>query len=254
MRGYAIAFWIVFVGLIAFNGAQLTKAQLVNPGGGGSGGAVTIADGADVAQGTTTDTACATDIGTCTDLALTKRTNQRLTTINTTLGTPLQAGGNVVVISSALPTGVSTSANQTTWQGATGSAPPANVVALGANASGATGGLLRGLIACDSSIVYDASTNGSTELIALTSGRTIYICGHTLFAGGTVGVKLTYGTGTACATGKTGVTPKYPLTAQVGLVENSPFWNGIKTASANALCLETDAGIAVQALIKYTIL
>lgn len=97
---------------------------------GGGGGAVTIADGADVALGTTTDlawsgsgsgtvvattkfigmntlsaanalgstgdTACATDNGTCTLEALIKRSNQRLSTINTTLGTPFQTGGTVI--------------------------------------------------------------------------------------------------------------------------------------------------------------
>lgn len=47
--------------------------------GGGGGGAVTIADGADAAEGTTTDAACATDNGTCTVIALLKRNNQRLT-------------------------------------------------------------------------------------------------------------------------------------------------------------------------------
>jgi hypothetical protein len=45
--------------------------------------------------GTTADTACATDNGTCSLAALSKRGNQRLTTINTTLGSPLQAGCNV---------------------------------------------------------------------------------------------------------------------------------------------------------------
>lgn len=39
------------------------------------------------------DAACATDNGTCTLAALVKRLNQRVTTINTTLGTPFQAGG-----------------------------------------------------------------------------------------------------------------------------------------------------------------
>lgn len=63
--------------------------------GGGGGGAVTVADGADVALGTTTDAACATDNGTCTLEALTKRNNQRLTTVNTTLGSPFQAGGSI---------------------------------------------------------------------------------------------------------------------------------------------------------------
>lgn len=57
--------------------------------------AVTIADGADVTQGTTTDAACATDNGTCTVEAVLKRIAQRVTSLITALGTPFQAGGSI---------------------------------------------------------------------------------------------------------------------------------------------------------------
>lgn len=85
-------------------------------GGGGSsggGGAVTIADGADVAQGTTTDAACATDNGTCTEVALIKRNNQRLTTLNTTLGSPFQAGGSIGNTTFAATQGTAANLNAT---------------------------------------------------------------------------------------------------------------------------------------------
>lgn len=134
---------------------------------------------------------------------------------------------------------------------ATGAAPPSKAIYLGANTSGATGGLLQGLIQCDSTAIYDASTNGSTELVALTSGRTIYVCGYTIMAGGTVNVKLIYGTGTACATGSNNMTPAYQLTAQAGVSDQSPFSRGLKTASANALCINTSAGVAAQAIVYY---
>lgn len=139
-------------------------------------------------------------------------------------------------------------------QGATGAAPPSGAVQIGANASGATGGLMAGLIQCDSTAIYDASTSGSTELKALTSGRTIYVCGYSIVSGGTVNVKLIYGTGTACATGSNNMTPAYQLTAQVGIVDGAPFSRGLKTASANALCLNTSAGVAVQAIVYYAVI
>lgn len=153
-----------------------------------------------------------------------------------------------------IPTGWPTAANQTAWQSATGAAPPANAAYLGANGSGATGGLLAGLKQCDATAIYDASTSGSTELVALTSGRTIHVCGYSILSGGTVNVKLIYGTGTACATGSNNMTPAYQLTAQVGLVDGSPFARGLKTASANALCINTSAGIAVQAIVYYSVI
>jgi hypothetical protein len=110
------------------------------------------------------------------------------------------------------------------------------------------------MIQCDKSAVYDASTNGSTELQALTSGRSIYVCGYSLSTSGTVNVKLIYGTGTACATGTASLTPAYQGVAQWGIVDGSPFFRGMKTASANALCINTSAGVAVQAVVYYAIL
>lgn len=136
----------------------------------------------------------------------------------------------------------------------TATIPPSVATYIGANASGGTGGLLAGMIQCDSTAIYDASTSGSTELKALTSGRSIYICGYSIIAGGTVNVKLIYGTGTACATGSNNMTPAFQLTAQAGLVDGSPFYRGLKTASANALCINTSAGIAVQAIVYYSVI
>lgn len=51
------------------------------------------------ALGAPADSACASDNGTCAVIALLKRTAQRLTTVISTLGSPLQAGGNVAVTS-----------------------------------------------------------------------------------------------------------------------------------------------------------
>jgi hypothetical protein len=47
------------------------------------------------------------------------------------------------------------------------------------------------------------------------------------------------------------MTPAWQLTTQVGLVDGSPFSRGLKTASANALCINTSAGIATQAIVYY---
>lgn len=77
------------------------------PSSAGGSSAVTVADGADATQGTTTDAACATDNGTCTVEALLKRENQRLTSLLTAVGAPYQANGAL-----PLPTGAATSALQ----------------------------------------------------------------------------------------------------------------------------------------------
>lgn len=102
---------------------------------------------------------------------------------------------------------------------------------------------------CSRAVIYDASTNGATQLVA--AGNTIYICGYTFFAGGTVSVDLIYGTGTNCGTGTTKITPAYQLTTQTGIVDPSPFFRGMDVPSSNALCINTNAAVAVQAIVYY---
>jgi len=106
-------------------------------------------------------------------------------------------------------------------------------------------------IGCDKSVVYDASTSGSTQLVALVSGKVIYVCGYNIFSAGTANVKLTYGTGTACATGTTSLTPAYQLIAQTGISYGNGEGNVAITAASNALCINSTAAVAVQALITY---
>lgn len=106
-------------------------------------------------------------------------------------------------------------------------------------------------IMCTSRVVYDASTNGATELVPLAAGKQIYVCGYNILAAGTATVALKYGTGTACATNGVNLTPAYSLTTQVGVADSSPFFRGLVTPAGNALCLVTSAGVAVQAVVFY---
>lgn len=111
---------------------------------------------------------------------------------------------------------------------------------------------LTGMTACTASAVYDASTNGATQLVALAAGKTIYVCGYTLFSGGVANVSLVYGTGANCVTGQTAMTPAFQLGSQVGVDDASSYYRGMATAAGNALCIKTSAGVAVQALVFYT--
>ena len=124
----------------------------------------------------------------------------------------------------------------------------------GLNSSGALAGYLN----CDNTAIYDASTNGATQLVALTSGKTIYVCGYqfSTSSSSAVSVSLVYGTGSNCATGQTKITPAYPLqaassTGPIGLVIMTPGFTGLKTAASNALCINTNAAVSVQAIVWY---
>src|SRR6185437_13159894 len=88
---------------------------------------------------------------------------------------------------------------------ADGAAAAANDVQTGGKGSGDTKAFLN----CDGYAFYDASTNGATQLVALSAGKTIFVCGYTFTSSSTTAntVKLVYGTGTNCATGQTAMTP-----------------------------------------------
>ena len=117
-------------------------------------------------------------------------------------------------------------------------------------------GTLTGLpahaqIGCNQTLVYDAATNGSTELLVGVATKQIYICGFSLWAGGTATVKLVKGTGTACATNEVAITPAYSLVTQTGFTDSSPVWRGLRVEGASNLCIKTSAGVAVQAQVYY---
>jgi hypothetical protein len=136
-------------------------------------------------------------------------------------------------------------------QGATGSAVPSGAQYIGAN----QGGNLTGLIGCASKATYDASTNGLTQLVAASGSTTIYVCGYVIkvaTGGSAVNVALKSGdTGGSCANSAV-MTPAYEFGAGEGVAEQSSFYRGLSTPSSKALCLSTNAGVAVQAVVYYT--
>jgi hypothetical protein len=98
-------------------------------------------------------------------------------------------------------------------------------------------------------VAVSVSASGNTQLVALTSGQTIYVCDIVLVARGAVEAQFIYGTGTACATGETDMSGPMSLIANTGFT-NSPLGR-FKTAAANALCLELSAAVQVDGYITY---
>jgi hypothetical protein len=104
-------------------------------------------------------------------------------------------------------------------------------------------------VPCSAAAIYDASTNGSTQLVTANETGGIQVCGYILFGGGTANVKLIYGTGTACATGTVNLTPAFALVAQAQVNDTSPFFRGLYVPPGNNLCINTSAGVAIQAVV-----
>jgi hypothetical protein len=221
VRGVTAASGAIAAGAIA-SGAVAAGAYTTGALATGSG-----VDGWDAAEGTKADSACGTDSGTCSLIALSKKIAANITT----LVSSLQGTGTI------------------------GSAPPSTGSFTAGSGSGATGGLLAGLKMCDLHAKYDASDNGSITLVTGVSGRKVYICGYIMAVGGTAtNLKLREGSDANCVTSAADLTPAYQLTANQSIGANSAFWNGL-AVSTNAyfVCINASAGNAHQAELWYTI-
>lgn len=109
------------------------------------------------------------------------------------------------------------------------------------------------MFGCNQSAQYDASTNGATRLVPAATNKQIYVCGWNFNSAGTVNVNLEYGTGGTCGTGTVNITPAFQFTAQTGNTDHLPVYTGIKPVPLlNDLCINTSAGVAVQAIVYYT--
>lgn len=97
--------------------------------------------------------------------------------------------------------------------------------------------------------ISQTALNGNAELVALTASQVIYVCGYDWVTSAAVSIRLVYGTGSACATGETGLTGAAPFAANSGIVKEP---HGVmKTASANALCIETSGAANVMGSLQY---
>ena len=131
---------------------------------------------------------------------------------------------------------------------ATGSAAPATASYMAGNSSGN----LAGIVACDSSALIVVSTATTSQIIALASGKSIYVCALAINGGGTTTAKLVYGTGTNCATGQTNLTPAFSLALATTVSLGGGMGYVTKTPSGNALCVTNSAAVAANVLVAYT--
>lgn len=215
--------------------------------------------------------ACTTDTASCNLNQYVQRLAQRLSTINTTLGTPLQAGGSLAAnqstnesqingVAPLMNNGASGTGSQrinvandntaiANWgQGAAGSAAPSGAQYAGANSSGN----LTGIIQADNSVAINISTGTTTTLVALSAGKKIYVTSFDVIAGGTGNITFVYGTGASCGTGTTSLTGAYNLTAQTGIAKGNGLGPVLVIPASNALCAITTASVQMSGGLSYT--
>ncbi len=161
---------------------------------------------------------------------------------------PLPAGTNSIGAVVATQTTAANLNVRDDSNGATGAAVPARAIYIAGNGTGN----LTGLRLCDTSVAINTAAAGSTQLVALTAGQTIYVCGYNFMAAGAVNVDLRYGTGTNCATAPVSLTGPYNLVAQTGVSYGNGAGVVVQTAAANALCVNLSAAVQVSGVVSYT--
>lgn len=166
-------------------------------------------------------------------------------------------GVNADVLSSALPTGAATAANQEVTaagtsatsaqavQGVTGGVP---LPSYGAN----VGGSLTGIIQAGASAPINISTATTTQLVAAVAGKAIYVTAWDVIAAGTGNITLEYGTGSNCGAGATPLTGAYGLAAQFGIAKGNGLGPVLVVPAGNALCALTSAAVQMSGSVSYT--
>ena len=142
----------------------------------------------------------------------------------------------------------------TNMSAATAAAPPSKAIYLGANASGATGGQMRGLINCDNHVFKHITTATDTLAVQGVASQTIYVCGWRSRAAG-VATWYLENTGSAnanCSSTNTQITGVATEAANTGEVNNNPIWGGLKNTSGNGLCINSTGTGGVDVDIWYT--
>jgi hypothetical protein len=121
-------------------------------------------------------------------------------------------------------------------------------VRVAANSSGATADLIQ----ADKSVPINISTPTTTQLVALSSGKAIYVTSWDVIAAGTGNITLEYSPVSNCVTGATPLTGPYSLTAQAGIAKGTGLAPVLVVPASNALCALTTAAVQMSGSVSYT--
>jgi hypothetical protein len=136
---------------------------------------------------------------------------------------------------------------------ASGAAPSGNPIQVVGLGSGATGGLLYPITACDSSAVVTVSAAATTQVVALTSGRSVRVCSFSISISLAGTAQWVTGTGSNCGSAPTAnLTGAYSIATGGTAAQGSGQGELFKTPAGNALCLAAVTG-NVSGVVTYAV-
>lgn len=107
------------------------------------------------------------------------------------------------------------------------------------------------LVQATASVPITIATGATTQIVALSAGKSIYVTGWNVVSAGTANFSLVYGTGTNCGTGTTSLTGVYPLTAQSGLTFGGGLGPVLVTPAGQALCEVDSTTVQMSGSVAY---
>ena len=102
-----------------------------------------------------------------------------------------------------------------------------------------------------STVSIAISTATTTQLVALATGKAIYVCGFTATVGASSTIQFEYGTGSACGNGTTALTGVFtPATAAV--LSLTGEGTKITAPASNALCAVSTGTGGINGVLTYS--
>lgn len=104
---------------------------------------------------------------------------------------------------------------------------------------------------CGRMATASISTATDTQIVAAVTGASIYICDWEFSSNGTGNIKLEYGTGSSCGTGKTQLGQTWYAVADTGKIAANAVQRGMTVPASNALCVNTSANVVMDVTVYY---
>jgi hypothetical protein len=104
------------------------------------------------------------------------------------------------------------------------------------------------------SVVINLASATTTQLVALSAGQTIFICGYNFtMVGAAETITFEYGTGASCGTGTTALTGAIAdgTASDISVTYGGGEMTIFSTPSANALCALTTGTVGIQGVLTY---
>jgi hypothetical protein len=109
----------------------------------------------------------------------------------------------------------------------------------------------RDPVLCTQSVAVTGAAAATVELVALSAGKRVYVCGFVLNGAGATTATFKTGTGSACGSGTAS------LTGAMKFVDGSSVTYGggpgyvMKSPAGNALCWTNSATVQVSGVVSY---